>query len=285
MLYRLQHLKMRLECELLWKSRRPITITAPVREAIKVIYDFLVADNKWECPIGHLIPREMTSESYGDSSQLAIGVVSDDIKAIILLPFSKRLCNLLKSGDVHINTMELIALFLAYIMFLCRYENSPEGTFAPHPQIKLWGDSMSANKWFRTFSTNSPMATKALRMFAEYMKYSPVSPVPNHISGIDNVQADDLSRVNKLFTHEKEFIYDVPYTTLLQQVYRKYSKMSNYSVFLPHPEILSDLSSLVYSDSLMEPPKKRKNYGRFFQGSCIFSGSVNSTVYSNSFSL
>ena len=144
---------------------------------------------------------------------------------------------------------------------------------------------MSANKWFQTFSTNSPMATKALCLFAEYMKYSPVSPVPAHVRGVDNVEADDLSRAYKLFTNEKEHIYDVPYDILLRQIYQKYNKMSNYSVFLPHPEIVSDISSLVYSVSSTEPPRRRKNLGQFFQGSCIFSGSVKHTIYSNSFSL
>ena len=227
----------------------------------------------------------MASETYGDSSIHAIGVISDDLQAIILLPFTKRLHYLMKNGEVHINTMELFALFLAYIMFLERYESSPVGTFPPHPQIKLWGDSMSANKWLRTYSTNSEMATRALRLFAEYMKYSPVCPVPAHVRGVDNVEADDISRVYKLFSNEKDFIYDVPFPTLLQQVYQKYRKKSNYSVFLPNPEIVSDISSVVYSDYLTEAPKRRKNLGQFFPASSIFCGSVSNTIYCNSFSL
>ena len=68
-------------------------------------------------------------------------------------------------------------------------------------------------------------------MFAEYMKYSPVLPVPDWIKGSENVQADDLSRVYKLFPNKKPFIYDVLYHILLQQVCHKYNKMSNYDVF------------------------------------------------------
>ena len=132
---------MKFEFEFLWKSKKRIVITEPVRAAIKVLYDFLVADNKWECPIGHLIPRNFASESFGDSSTHAIGCVSDDLQAIILLPFSERLHFMMKQGKVHINVMELIALFLAYLMFLSRYESAPDGTFPPHPQIKLFGDS------------------------------------------------------------------------------------------------------------------------------------------------
>ena len=129
------------------------------------------------------------------------------------------------------------------------------------------------------------MATNLLFMFAEYMKYSPVSPVSAWIKGSENVQADDLSRVYKLFPHEKPFIYEVPYPILLQQVCQKYKKMSNYDVFLPHPDILSDISYLMYSDYSTVAPKRRTSLGRFFPVSSIFSGSANTTIYSNSFFL
>lgn len=75
-------------------------------------------------------------------------------------------------------------------------------------------------------------------MFAEYMKYSPVSPLSTWIKDSENVQIDDLSRVYKLFPYKKSFIYYVTYPNLLQQVCHKYSKISNYDVFLPHIEIL-----------------------------------------------
>ena len=220
----------------------------------------------------------MASESCGDALFYGVGVANDDIKAIVLLPFKKELFRQMQLKKVYINIMELIGLFLGYIMYLHKYESSPDGTFPPHPQIKLWGDNMSANKWFRTFSTNSIIATNALLMFTEYMKYSPVLPVPDWIKGSENVQADDLSHVYKLFPNEKPFIYDVPYHILLKQVCRKYSKMSNYDIFLPHPEILSDISYLVYSDYSTVVPKRRKSLGRFFRVSSIFSGSVNDTI-------
>ena len=103
---------------------------------------------------------------------------------------------------VYINIMESIALFLGYIMSLHHYESSPAGTLPPHPQIKLYGDNISVNKWFRTFSTNSMMATNALRMFAKYMKYSPVSPVSAYVPGVENTKGDDLSRVYQLFPNK-----------------------------------------------------------------------------------
>ena len=129
------------------------------------------------------------------------------------------------------------------------------------------------------------MAMNALRMFAEYMKYSPVSLVPAHVPGVENTTADDISRVYQLFPNKKPFIYNVPYDILLRQVCLRYTKMLNYRVFLPDPEIVSDLSCLVYSDYSTVVPKRRKNLGRFYPVRSIFFGSMRNTICSDSFFL
>ena len=133
---------------------------------------------------------------------------------------------------------------------------------------------MSANKWFRKFSTNSPMATNALRMFAKYMRLSDVSPVPQHLPGKLNVEADDVSRVHELFTPQRKIVYDVPYNILLQQVLLKYNKMKSYDLFLPSQELLLDLLLVVSSDALTVVPSWKKNLGRFLPIDSIFSGST-----------
>ena len=282
--FRLKYLKLRIQCKFLWQSRRPIAISAKVRSSIKVIYDYLKSDQPWQCPIGHLVPRAVATESKGDASHCAIGVINSDLRYIILLPFKKELFDRMKSGKTHINSMELIALFLGYISFLAKYNLTPE-QFPPHPYIKLWGDSMSANKWFRKFSTNSVMATSALLLFAEYMKHSPVSPIPEWIAGDENTEADDISRVQELFSPKKTHIYDVPFPILLNQVCLKYKQIRDWEIFLPSQEILADLSYVVYTDFSTEVPKTRKNLGHFVRVDSISCGSANSTTYSNSFFL
>ena len=156
---------------------------------------------------------------------------------------------------------------------MVKYEEYP-AHFPPVPQILLWGDSMSANKWFRTFSTNSSMATNAIRLFAEYMRLSDVSPVPEHIPGVLNVEADDISRVQELFCPKLKSIYHLPYHILLQQVLQKHSKMRFYEIFLSSQELLLDLSYVVFSDASMGVPSRKKNLGRFSPVASIFSGSA-----------
>ena len=228
----------------------------------------------------------MASTSYGDSSLHGLGVVNDDIKAIIILPFSKRLYQLLhsKKGEAHINTMELIALFLGYIMFLAKYESTPN-EFPPHPQIRLFGDNKSANKWFHTFSGRSESAKRMLSYFAEYVQYSPVSATTSYVESEKNEVADDLSRVYKLFSNKRQFMYDLSYYQIYKQVCHKYKRMHNYSIFLPSQEILFDISSMVYSEPSTVPAKRQKNLGQFYQGNFISSGSANNTGFLSSYFL
>ena len=78
--------------------------------------------------------------------------------------------------------------------------------------------NMAANKWFRKFSTNSLIATAALLMFAEYMKFNAVSPCPFHIAGTSNVVADDISRVHEMFTPHLDSNSAYKYPSLIRQV-------------------------------------------------------------------
>ena len=129
------------------------------------------------------------------------------------------------------------------------------------------------------------MATYALQLFAEYLKLSPVNPIPEHIKGELNTEADNISRVNKLFPTERSHIFDVPYHILLEQVCQKYKKIRNWEVFLPSPELLSSLSYVVYSDVLTEGPRVEATLGRFVPVNSFFSGSANNTTYSNTYFL
>ena len=217
MQYRLKYMKERHMFRFLWRARRRIRISKEIRKTIKKLYTYLKSGRQWECPIGHLIPRDMASETYGDASFFALGGVNHETKTFFLIPYKRELQRKLESGEVHINIMELIALFIGYIMFLGVYEKK-HNAYPPTPYLKLWGDNMAANKWFRKFSTNSLIATTALLMFAEYMKFNAVSPCPFHIAGTSNVVADDISRVHEMFTPHLDSSSTYNYPSLIRQV-------------------------------------------------------------------
>jgi hypothetical protein len=158
-------------------------------------------------------------------------------------------------------------------MFQTKYDADPS-KFPPTPTMLSYGDSRSANSWMRKKSTRSLMGQNALRLFANYMLLSQVSSTTDHVKGIDNVEADDISRVQELFSPKKSHIYDVPFSILIQQVCQKYNNLKSWEIFLPSPEILSDLSYVLSSDYLTEVPKKRKHFGHFYHVESTFYGSA-----------
>jgi hypothetical protein len=277
--YRLQYLAISSQCRYMWNSKSLVTISDQVQRSINDIYIYLFKDLPWEKPIGHIVPRDPSCVSWGDASHNAIGVVIPDLKIVILLPYSEHLYRRIKKGEVHINVLEFLALFLAYLAFLKRYNLDPS-QFPPFPTMLSWGDSKSANKWMRTISTASVMGQNALRLFANYTLQSPVTSFPEHIAGKDNIEADDVSRPDELFSPKKSHIYDIPYPILMQQVCRKYNKLRSWTSFHPSAEILSDLNYVLSSVSRMEVPKRRQNLGHFCPVESIFSGSASNTTSS-----
>ena len=211
--YRLRYLGMAMECKFLWDSKTAISISKQVRLATKIIYDYLTSNKPWKSPIGHLIPRDPFYESRGDASHLCIGVTIPQIKVFVLLPFSEALRKRILNKEVHINSLEFIALMLAYIVFLAEYELRPN-EFPPHPVLKLRGDSKSANKWMREISTGSIIAQNLLRMFANYLLYSLLKGDTDWIPGDENGEADEVSRVQELILTLKNPKYTMSFIQL-----------------------------------------------------------------------
>ena len=200
--YRLKYLKMAMECRFLWQSKSAITISKQVRAAIGIIYNYLTSSLKWESPIGHLIPRDPFYESRGDASFCCIGVTIPEIKVFVLIPFSKELRQRILDKEVWINSLEFIALFMAYIAFLAEYNLRPD-EFPPYPVLRLWGDNMSTNKWMRKISAVSTTAQNLLDYFANHLLHSPVKGDTNWIAVEENKEADEISSVQELFSPNK----------------------------------------------------------------------------------
>jgi hypothetical protein len=274
LLFRLQFLESNLIATYLWRSKTQVSISQEVRYGLRTIYKYLNSNEPWETPMGHIVPRDPFCISYGDASHCAIGVVIPKLKILAMLPFSEHLYRRVKAGEVHINVLEFIALFIGFIMFKTKYEENPS-TFPPTPIMDTKGDSMSANSWWRKISTKSIMGQNMLRYYAEYERMSPVTSVAAHIKGIDNIVADDVSRVQELFRPKKTHIYDQHFSTLLQQVCLKYRTFRYWQIFLPNRTLLSDLNSMLSSESLTERPTKRSQpLGHFARVDSIFSTSA-----------
>ena len=133
-------------------------------------------------------------------------------------------------------------------------------------------------------SAGSFIAQNLLCLFANYLINSPVKGDTDWVTGKMNKEADNISRVQELFSPQKTQIYDVPYITLLKQVCLKHKEKRSWRVFHPSAQILSDLSCVLLSNYVTEVPKKTKNIGQLYPVESTFYGTAgNKKSYPSSF--
>ncbi len=254
----------------LWRSKLPVSISSQALHNIVTIYKYIKTNLPWETPIGHIIPRTPNFVSTSDASFKAIGVDIPHLRTWCLLPYGPALCTRLTQGETHINELEFIGLFLAYVMVLEAVNNNLIDHH-PHPTVCLMGDNMSANAWCNKMSTQSVAGQNLLKLFAEYQLLSPLGASATHIAGVDNVVADTISRPHELFSPHLTSLHSIPYTSLIKQVCQRFKGKRRWKLFLPSAELLSLLHSLLSSTLVTERPKRIANSGQFVPVESIFS--------------
>lgn len=114
------------------------------------------------------MPREPFTTSVDDESHTEIAVLFLKLKIWCFLPYSKRIYNLIKEEKIHINHLEFIAIFLAFIIFQYIYHENPlKLSFPPYPLLDSKSDSISALTWWEKISTKSIIGQNLPRGYAE----------------------------------------------------------------------------------------------------------------------
>ena len=281
--YRLKHLGLTEVLRAMWNSKEKFTVTEDVRKALRTIYNFLKQERKWETPIGHIVHREPAIISTQDASHLALGVQIPDREIMCLIPYSQEIIDAIKiSHKVHINSLEFIAIMISLIIFQLDYKQH-KSRYPPHPTMTCFGDNTAANSWVRKIQTESTTGQNLLRYYGELTLHSPVHNNSSHIAGRDNVVADDISRVCELFSPHLSSAHSCPFPTLIRQIVSKYKQMRSWRVFLPSPEVLADLKSILLSDYCMEDVNPPRNLGRFVRVEHILYAGSSSDDYSRQY--
>ena len=120
--------------------------------------------------------------------------------------------------------------------------------------------------------------------YGELTLHSPVHNNSSHIAGQDNVVADNISQVCELFSPHLSSAHSCPFPILIRQIVSKYRQMRSWRVFLPNPETLANLKSILLSDCCMEDVNLPRNLGRFVRVKHILCVGSNSNDYSRQYS-
>jgi hypothetical protein len=268
---RLTHLPQKYKARFLWQQRRAISIPFQARIDITQVYDYIAQGRPWFTPIGHIVPRDPTFTCGGDACLHALGVIVPKLRIWCVLPFSEALSQRIKKREVHINCLEFLAITIAYMIVLDAVREHP-GQYPPDPIMLYRGDNTSANSWWKKVMTRSAMGQNLLRMYAEMRRVAPVHGKVEHIAGVDNGEADAISRPHELSSPPlTTSLWSLSYRTIVQQVCTRMPDKRSWRNFLPNPASLSMMTSMLHSEAQL-PPTPPPTFGATITSSSILSG-------------
>ena len=150
---------------------------------------------------------------------------------------------------ITINDLELAAavlLFAAIRLAVCQNRHRDCSTW---PVVQLLLDNVTAKKNINKGTARSPAARALLRLLSYIAKGSPVSWNAEFIPGIDNVEADYLSR------HASEF--DTCPAKAYSDFFRISPQSDGYDIYRPSHELLSAVYCALRTGSLPGPLVKK----------------------------
>ena len=156
MYYRMTSIEAVVEAQFAYADDLEITIPKQATAFVCTIYKYLVRNQPWKCPFGHIIPRILTWTSYSDASEQCIGLFIKSEKVFCILLFTQSLKARIDANEAHINNLEYIALYLARFLVQLLYSQNP-GIDPPHPCHDAKGDNKPSIGWLNNPSTASKL--------------------------------------------------------------------------------------------------------------------------------
>jgi hypothetical protein len=155
-----------------------------------------------------------------------------------------------------------------------RLENHPThittkyaDAIASYPMLLTRTDNTNAECWTAKVAANTPKSQTLVEILAKLLKPRghTLGIRAKHIKGKDNDTADFISCPD----------LSLPPQERLQQIYTKEKRLTSYSYFRPHPELISLLASRLCCEHAPGPPKLPKILGQFeIIESTTFSSSI-----------
>jgi len=226
-------------------------INSTMRSEIDFFWDKLRPNSgiEWETPIAHLIPRTPFATVIGNSSLEGAGGFSVALGFWWHIHFPEeviqRTLRFRKNNDdgklISINVLEFITVMIGYITALHIVQTSTV-TDDPYPVILSITDNSLALSWTRHTCKRSRVGRLLARFFCSLLINSPLGINAQWISTVDNVIADNISRVKKASNIDLSLSFD--YTTLKQT----YPELSHCSFFQIQPELILLIWDIVLTE-------------------------------------
>ena len=264
--HRLAPLMARERAAFLWTSRCSFQLSPESRTCIATLLHYVTASpNPWETHLALVVPRTPHFDSYGDASTShGGGAFCTGLQFWFDIAWSPRVlsgCKLRPSapGYVHINSLEFIVLLLqlaAVIVRLRTLTPAQRRQFFPSgvPAFPVWmgnADNTVSLSWESRATAKSPQGQGLLFVYSELLRTSGLHTCSQHVAGVANVCADDISRND----------FSLPFSARLGQLLVRHPSLSTFDYFLPSPSLLRLLGSRLFSESPAVPIVLPKTLG------------------------
>jgi len=122
------------------------------------------------------------------------------------------------------------------------------------PVLQILRDNTTALTWAHKASTASIRGQNLIAVFCELLRLFPLGLNCEHIPGVENVLADDISRPPSV---------DIDHSVRVQQLTTKYPFIKTWDYFLPSPELLQLLSLWLSMTRSLGLPSLPTSLGQF----------------------
>jgi hypothetical protein len=280
LLHRVDALVSRDQAQLLWSTRQRFSVDSNMLESLSHLRVYVDSnESPWEVPLGLIIPRVPHFQSLGDASFLGGGAYCPGLLFWFDLGWSPKTIHGARNvkssapGYVHVNALEFIVVILQFAAVKARLEDRTASSAAlpcfpdRMPDIPVWlgrTDNTVSASWENRATSRSPQGQSLVSVYAELLRTSRIHTRCDHIDGIINTVADDISRND----------FSLPSPLRCSQLFQKHPLLASLDYFLPSPELLQLLTSRLYSRHSLGPCVLPTVLGQFVPAGCTTFGSV-----------
>lgn len=267
------------KAQLIWSTRQRFSVDGASLAAIHHLLNYVtIEDDPWEIPLGMIVPRDPHFYSRGDASLLGGGAYCPGLRFWFDIPWSARTIHGARNvspsapGFVHINALEFIVIILQLAAIRTRLETMTPHTTALYfpngrPDIPVWlgeTDNTVSKSWENRATARTSQGQGLVSVYAELLRTSRVHSQCQHLAGILNLIADDISRND----------FSLSFSSRCAKLFQKHPAIEHLDYFLPSPTLLQLLTLRLYSKHNPVPCVLPKVLGQFVPAGSITSGSA-----------
>jgi hypothetical protein len=278
LLHRLESLVAKDKAQLLWSTRQRFSVDAPMLDSLGHLLSYVEATSSpWEVPLGMIVPRDPHFWSRGDASLVGGGAYCPGLHFWFDIAWSSGVRHGTRSkpsapGYVHINALEFIVIILQLAAIKARLDGASAQdilTYFPsgRPDIPVWlgeTDNTVSKSWENRATSRTSQGQGLVSVYSELLRTSHVHTQCQHLAGVLNTVADDISR--------NDFSLSSPHRC--SQLFLKHPSMASLDYFLPSPGLLLLLTSQLFSKRSLAPCALPTVLGQFVPAGCTTFGSV-----------